>query len=142
MIEGNNIVFEFNNFETLINSEIKKLSDEIYVRKGMVLIDNFESSSKAYKDIEQIEPKYLKYRIENVEENTKTYLKELVTFTTLNSINLIVFGVDSKEFLDLATDCGVRYVQGEYFSKPTEGLDYSVEMLEDALDNRDEDLIV
>lgn len=142
LIEHNKIVFEFNNFETLINSKIKELSDEIFVRKGNVAIDNFESSNKTLKDLEQIEPKYLKYKLENVEENTREYLQELSTFCLANSINLIVFGIDTKELLDFARDCKIRYVQGNYFGKPTDGLDLTVEKINMKLDTESEELIV
>ena len=142
LIEDNTVVFEFNNFETLINSKIKELSQEIYTRKGNVAIDNFESSNKTLKDIEQIEPKYIKYKLENLEDNTKEYLKELSTFCTLNSINLIVFGIDNKELLNLAQECGVRYVQGNLFGKPTDGLDLDSNKIEEILNVKKEELII
>ena len=68
LLDKNKVVLEFNNFETLINSKIKELSAEILKRKGNVAIDNFESSGKVLKDLEQIEPKYIKYKLENIEE--------------------------------------------------------------------------
>jgi len=142
LIEKNRVVFEFNNFETLINSKIKELSDEIFIRKGNVAIDNFESSNKTIKDLEQIEPKYIKYKLDNTEDNTKKYLQELVTFCLLNSINLIVFGVDTKELLDFAVECNVRYVQGAYLGKYTDGLDMDSEKINEILDSSKEELIV
>jgi len=142
LFEDNKIVLEFNNFEMLINSKIKELSDEILVRKGNVAIDNFESSRKTLKDLEQIEPKYIKYNLQFVEDNQEEQLKELATFCLLNSINLIVFGVDDREKLDLAINCNVRYVQGNFFSKPTEGLDLSDGQVEEMLEETKEELIV
>ena len=142
LIDKNKVVLEFNNFETLINSKIKELSHEIFLRKGNVAIDNFESSNKTLKDLEQIEPKYIKYKIVDTEENTREYLKELVTFCMLNSINLIAFGVDTRELLDFAIDCGVRYVQGNFFGKPTDGLDLSSTTIEEKLNESKEELIV
>jgi len=142
LIDKNKIVLEFNNFETLINSKIKELSDEIFIRKGNVAIDNFESSNKTLKDIEQIEPKYIKYKLEDTEENTREHLKELATFCMLNSINLIVFGVDTREELDFAMDCDIRYVQGNFFGKPTDGLDLTAEKIELKLNEEKEELIV
>lgn len=142
LIEKNKVVLEFNNFETLINSKIKELSDEIFLRKGNVAIDNFESSNKTLKDIEQIEPKYIKYKLEDIEENTKEHLKELSTFCMLNSINLILFGVDTKEELDFAIECGIRYVQGNFFSKPTDGLDLTSEKINLKLQESEDELIV
>ena len=142
LIEKNQVVFEFNYFETLINSKIKELSHEIFLRKGSVAIDNFESSNKTIKDIEQIEPKYIKYKLLNAEENTKEYLKELATFCAFSSINLIVFGIDTKELLIAALDCGVRYVEGNYFGEPTDGLDMSDHIIEEKLENLKEDLIL
>ena len=142
LIEKNKVVFEFNNFETLINSKIKELSDEIFIRKGNVAIDNFESSNKTLKDLEQIEPKYIKYKLENTEKNTKQYLQELSTFCMLNSINLIVFGVDSRELLDIAVECNVRYVQGNFLGKYTDGLDLDSEKIKELLDESKEELIV
>ncbi len=142
LIEKNKVVLEFNNFETLINSKIKELSDEIFLRKGNVAIDNFESSNKTLKDIEQIEPKYIKYKLEDIEENTKEHLKELSTFCMLNSINLILFGVDTKEELDFAIECGIRYVQGNFFGKPTDGLDLTSEKINLKLQESEDELIV
>ena len=136
------VVFEFNNFETLINSKIKQLSDEIFVKKANVAIDNFESSGKTLKDLEQISPKYIKFKLEDMEENTKQYLQELSTFCLLNSINLIVFGINTKEMLDFVEECNIRYVQGAYFGKPTDGLDISNSLIEEKLDNEREELIV
>ena len=141
-MDKNKVVLEFNNFETLINSKIKELSDEILKRKGNVAIDNFESSSKVLKDLEQIEPKYIKYKLENIEENTKEQLKELATFCMLNSINLIVFGVDTREILEIAVDCGIRYVQGKFFGNPTDGLDATNDMINQILNEEKEELIV
>ena len=77
LVDNNKVVFEFNNFETLINSKIKELSHDIFIRKGNVAIDNFDCSKKTMKDLEQIEPKYIKYKLQDTEENTKQYLKEL-----------------------------------------------------------------
>ena len=128
--------------ETLINSKIKELSDEIFLRKGNVAIDNFESSNKTLKDIEQIEPKYIKYKLEDIEENTKEHLKELSTFCMLNSINLILFGVDTKEELDFAIECGIRYVQGNFFGKPTDGLDLTSEKINLKLQESEDELII
>ena len=142
LIENNKVVFEFNNFETLINSKINELSREIFVRKGNVAIDNFEASNKSDKDLEQIEPKYIKYRVMDTEDNTREYLKELVTFCLLNSINLIVFGVDTREMYNFVVDCNVRYVQGEFFSKPTDGLDMDSEKIKEIIKLVNDELIV
>ena len=142
LIEKNRVIFEFNNFETLINSKIKELSDEIFVRKGNVAIDNFESSNKTLKDLEQIAPKYIKYKLNNTEENTKLQLQELSTFCLLNGINLIVFGVDTKEMLDVAIECNIRYVQGNYFGNYTDGLDVDSDKINEILDCNDNELIV
>lgn len=142
LVDKHNVVFEFNNFETLINSKIKQLSDEIFLKKANVAIDNFECSGKTLKDLEQISPKYVKFKLEDVEENTRQYLKELSTFCLLNSINLIVFGINTKGMLDFVTECNVRYVQGAYFGKPTEGLDISNSFVEEKLSNEKEELIV
>ena len=142
LFENNNVVLEFNNFETLINTKIKELSHEIYLRKGNVAIDNFESSKKVERDIEQIEPKYIKYKLLNMEDNTKEYLTQLVNFCDFNSINLIVFGIDTKEMLEFAIDCNARYVQGNYFSEPTDGLDMDKDKIEEKLKNIKDELIV
>lgn len=142
LLDKNNVVLEFNNFETLINSKIKELSHEIFLRKGNVAIDNFESSNKTMRDLEQIEPKYIKYKIEDTEENTKEQLKELVRYGMLNSANLIVFGVDTREILDFAIECGVRYVQGNFFGKPADGLELSGSAIEEKLNGTKEELIV
>lgn len=142
LLDKNKVVLEFNNFETLINSKIKELSDEIFKRKGNVAIDNFESSNKTLKDVEQIAPKYIKYKLENLEENTKEHLKELSTFCVLNSINLIVTGIDNKERLELAQECDIRYVEGLFFGKPTDGLDVTCDMINEILNDEKEELIV
>lgn len=142
LIDNNQIVLEFNNFETLINSKIKELSQEIFIRKGNVAIDNFESSNKTLKDLEQIEPKYLKYKLQDTDENTIEELKELVTFCLLNSINLIVFGIDSKELLEAAIECKVRYVQGNHFGKYMDGLDMDAERINEILNLEQDEMIV
>lgn len=142
LVDKHKVVFEFNNFETLINSKIKQLSDEIFVKKANAAIDNFESSGKTLKDLEQISPKYVKFKLEDMEENTRQYLQELSTFCLLNSINLIVFGINTKEMLDFAVGCNVRYVQGAYFGNPTDGLDISNSFIEEKLSNEKEELIV
>ena len=142
LVDKSKIVFEFNNFETLINSKIKELSKEILVRKGNVAIDNFESSNKTLKDLEQIEPKYIKYKLDKLEENIKKQLKELSTYCELNGINLIVFGVDTKEHLNLAAECGVRYVQGDFFGKPTEDFNLTNDYINEKLNGEKEELIV
>lgn len=142
LIEKHKVVFEFNNFESLINSKIKELSKEIFIRKGNVAIDNFESSKKTIKDLEQIEPKYIKYKLEDLDDNTREYLKELATFCMLNSINLILFGVDTKEEVEFAIECGIRYVQGNFFGKPTDGLDLTSEKIKLKLEEAKEELIV
>jgi len=80
--------------------------------------------------------------LDNTEDNTKKYLQELVTFCLLNSINLIVFGVDTKELLDFAVECNVRYVQGAYLGKYTDGLDMDSEKINEILDSSKEELIV
>ena len=142
LVEDNKFVFEFNNCETLINSKIKELSQEIFFRKANVAIDNFESSRKTIKDLEQIEPKYIKYKLQDINENTKQYLKELVTFGMLNSTNIIVFGVDTNEQLECAMECGVRYVQGNCFGKYRDGLDMDSEKINSVLLALKDDLIV
>lgn len=142
MIEKTKVVFEFNNFEVLINSKIKDLSHEIFLRKSYAAIDNFESSNKTLKDVEQIEPKYIKYKIEDTEENTLEAIKELSTFCLANSINLVVFGVDTKELLNAAMECGIRYVQGAYLGKPTDGLDMTKDMIEEKVGDSDDEPIV
>ena len=142
MFENNEVVMEFNNFETLINSKINELAHEIYLRRGKIAIDNFESSKKVEKDIEQIDPKYIKYKLENMEENTKECLKALVSFCNMNSINLVVFGINSKEMLKFVIDLGVRYVEGEYMGPPTDGLDMDQETILQKMENLNEELIV
>ena len=142
LIEENKVVFEFNNFESLINTEVKDLADEIVKRKGFVLMDNFESSKKELRDIEKIMPKFIKYKIEDTDDNTKERLQELSTFCMLNSINLIAFGVDSYEILELAKNAGVRYVQGEFFGRPMDGLELTSEKIISKITEYKEDLIV
>lgn len=142
MLEKNKIIFEFNNFEMLLNSKIKELAEEIQKRKGIVAIDNFETSNKTIKDIEQIEPKIVKYKLENIDENTKKILQELAVFCISNSVNLIVFGIDDVEKLKLVTELGVRYVEGLYFGGPTEGLDLRNDVVAQKISESCEELIV
>ena len=142
MLDKNKVVMELNNFEALINSRIKELSKDIIASKGSVAIDNFESTNKVEKDIEQIEPKYIKYRITNDEENTREYLQKLITFCELNSINLIAFGIDTKELFEFALGLGIRYLEGNYISPPIDGLDISDDLVKELLNSSSEELIV
>ncbi len=142
LIDGQKIVFEFNNFELLINSKIKELSREIFNRKGKVAIDNFESSNKTLEDLEQIDPKCIKYKLQDMKDNTKKQLQEISTFCLLNSVDLIVTGIDSKELLNFATDCNIRYVQGNYFGKHTDGLDMTEEKINVILGITDDDELI
>lgn len=142
MLEKNKVIFEFNNFELLLNSKIKELAEEIGKRKGIVAIDNFETSNKTIKDIEQIEPKMVKFKIEDTDENTEKILKELNVFCVSNSINLVVFGVDDIDKLKFVMDIGIRYVEGKYFGSPTEGLDLRNSVVEEKIEALKEDLIV
>lgn len=130
LIQDQDIVLEFNNSETLINSKIKELAEEIYKRRCSVAVDNFESTKRTIKDIEQIEPKYIKFKLMKMDETTEKQLQELSVFCVSESINLIVTGVDKKEHLEFANKCDIRYVQGEYFSKPTEGLYMDTEIID------------
>lgn len=141
LFEQNEIVIEFNNFETLLNSKINDLSHEILLHKGKVALDNFESSKKVERDIEQIDPKYIKYKLLNTEENTKEYLIKLATYCECNSIDLIVFGINTKEMFEFVNNCNVRYIQGDFFSPPTDGLDMDKDIILEKI-NKSEDLIV
>lgn len=142
MLEKNKVVFEFNNFEVLLNAKIKELAEEIGKRKGIVAIDNFETSNKTIKDIEQIEPKMVKFKIKDTDENTEKMLKELNVFCVSNSINLVVFGVDDIDKFKFVMDIGIRYVEGKYFGSPTEGLDLRNTIVEEKIEEAKEDLIV
>lgn len=142
MLEKNKVILEFNNFELLLNSKIKELSEEIGKRKGIVAIDNFETSNKTIKDIEQIEPKMVKFKIEDTDENTEKMLKELNVFCVSNSINLVVFGVDDMDKFKFVMDIGIRYVEGKYFGSPTEGLDLRNTTVEEKVEEAKEDFIV
>lgn len=142
MLDKNKVIFEFNNFEMLLNSKIKELAEEIQKRKGVVAIDNFETSNKTIKDIEQIEPKIVKYKLEKMDENTKKILQELAVFCVSNSINLIVFGIDDVEKLKFVMELGIRYVEGSYFGGPTEGLDLRNDEVSQKISESQEDLIV
>lgn len=142
MLDKNKVIFEFNNFEMLLNSKIKELAEEIQKRKGVVAIDNFETSNKTIKDIEQIEPKIVKYKLEKMDENTRRILQELAVFCVSNSINLIVFGIDDVEKLKFVMELGIRYVEGSYFGGPTEGLDLRNDEVSQKISESQEDLIV
>ena len=142
LIEDNDVVFEFNNFEVSYNSKINELFSEIYKRRGRAAIDNFGASNKTLMDVDQMKPKVIKYNLEHVEENAEEYLKKLAMYCVSNSIELIVYGVDNVEDLKFAKKCGIRYVQGKFFGLPTEGLDLETKEVVDKLAKIDEDLIV
>lgn len=140
-VAGRKVVIEFNNFEMLTNNVLRDLSDELHKVRAKACIDNFESSNKALKDIEKIEPKVVKYKLEEMNDNTKKEIQDMVSFCTARAIRLIIFGIDTKEQLNYVTSLGVRYVQGEYFSKPTETLSMSKAQTEKLILEAEEDLI-
>lgn len=142
VVAGRKIVIDFNNFEMLSNNVLKELVAELHKAKAKVCIDNFESSNKEIKDIDKIEPKVVKYKLENFDENTKKEVQELLAFCTARTIRFIAFGIDSKEKLNFAMDLGVRYVQGEYFSKPMENIDMTNGEVEELLEQAQDELIV
>lgn len=141
-VEGRKVVIEFNNFETLNDNVLKELVEELHKAKAKVGIDNFESSNKEVKDIDKIEPKVVKYRLENMDDNTTSILKQLSVYCIARSIRFIVFGIDTKEKLDYVMNVGIRYVQGEYFGKPMDNIGMTRGKLEELINQEDEELIV
>jgi len=78
--------------------------------------------------------KYLNIKIDksilwniSSDKNDKEMLRSIMSFIKELGLDIIQEGVETKEQLELAIDCGCDYVQGYYFSKPVsekEFLDY------------------
>lgn len=142
IVSSRKITIEFNNFEMLSDDDLASLTSELHKFKARVAIDNFESSNKAIKDIDKIDPKVVKYKLEKCDENTRKELKELEIFCTARTIKLIVFGIDTKDKLSFVMDQGLRYVQGDYFRKPAESIDMTSKEIKDLVFELEDDMIV
>ena len=140
-IAGKKVVVDFNNFELINTNDLREMVAEIQKVKAKACIDNFESSNKTVRDIDKIEPKVVKYKIVDTDENTIKQIKELVSYCTARLIRLVVFGVDSAEKLNALIGIGVRYVEGKYFGRPTDGLDMTKAKIEELLAQAGEELI-
>ena len=141
-VKNRKVVIVFNNFELINNNILLDLVEDIHKAKAFVAINNFESSNKEFKDIDKIDPKVVKYKLEKIDENSKKYLQQLLSYCTARMIKLIVFGINTKEQLDVAMDAGVRYVQGNYFSKPRETIDMTKSEVEECINQIQDELIV
>jgi len=140
-IAGKKVVIDFNNIEMLSISVLKDMSNQLHKIKVDFCIDNLGFSNNKLKDIEKIEPKVVKYKLEKTDGNTKKIIQELVSFCTAREIKLIVFGIDSKEKLNYIIDLGVKYAQGEYFSNPLKTPKFTKTAVKKLIDLAQEDLI-
>lgn len=127
MMDKNNIVIEFENYDKKDITQMQSVIDTIHKNKGLVALDKFGTGSLTIEDITMLNIDYVipsMSLIRGIQSSLEkqNYMSDLVTFAMSKNAEVIALGVESKDELAIMIQLGVRYVQGYYFSRPEEGI--------------------
>lgn len=140
-------VIKFINYEKKDIAFIQELIDTIHKNKGFVAIDNFGTGALKIDDLNLLKVDYIIPDIsllKNVEsdEEKQRFLADIITYSISSNTKIIVPGVDTKEILYTVKKLGAKYIQGEYFAKPEEGINIIKPKLEELLKNAETEEIL
>lgn len=131
-------VIKFINYEKKDISFIQELIDTIHKNRGFVALDSFGAGALKIEDLNLLKVDYiipdmsLIKDIENDDEKQR-FLAEIITYSISSNTKIIVPGVNSKEILYTVKKLGAKYIQGEYFTSPDEGISIIKPKLEELL---------
>lgn len=128
IMEKQKTIIRFINYEKKDISFLQDLINTIHKNKGYVALDNFGIGALKIEDLNLLNIDYVIPDIslvENIEndEDKKKFLNGLMTYSISSNTKVIIQGVDSKETLDAVRKLGVRYIEGGYFTKPSEKIE-------------------
>lgn len=131
------IVMEFNNYMKYNTTQLKDMINSIKIAKGFVLLDNYGDNNLDIKSLDVIKPDYIKYDLPkgDIDEITKKYIQELLTYCSSSDIRIIINHVNTEEQFEVIKECGPDLLQGDLFAKPNTKIEF------DGLDFKDEEII-
>lgn len=136
--DASNFVFEVLESEEFRDDDVlKHFIQKVRKHNVRIAIDDFGSGFSNLLEIAKLSPNYIKIDGQIVREVTDSEMHQKIVGTILHlakefNIDLIAEYIENKELQDYASDNGVRYSQGYYFSKavPFEEIDKITEICE------------
>ena len=148
LMEKNNLVVKFVNYENIHLSTIQENIKIIHDNKGLVALENFGMSSNIklddlnFLDIDYIIPDIS--LVADISENREKqdYLANLITYSLSNNINIVLPNVNDSDTLNTLAGLGARYVIGNYFAKKEKNINMISGTLESMIGELGQDTVV
>lgn len=128
MMDKNNIIISFENYDESNVVDINNLCKEIKKKHGMISLSEFNNSKFTLKELSNMNVDFVEYNLDNNVDEEK--LEALVASCAKDTKKVVVKNIKNKEDLKKAKEIGVTLVQGDYLisaSERIEATDYEAE---------------
>lgn len=128
MMDKNNIIISFENYDESNAIDINNLCKDIAKKHGMVSLSNFEKSRFTLKELSNMNVDFVEYDING--ENEEKNLNDLIKRCEKDAKKIILKNVNTKKDLLKAKGLNTSLVQGKAlfdFAEKMEVTDYEVE---------------
>lgn len=125
-LDDRNIVIAFYNYSKYNNTKLNIIVSDLRTKGAFVMLNNYDDNNLHISNLNIINPDYIKYYLpkDKISELIKKSIKELLTYCISSETKLVLAGIDKKEDLDIAIECGADMVQGLYFGQPSENINF------------------
>lgn len=128
IMDKDNIIISFENYDESNVVDINKLCKEINKKHGMVSLSNFNRSNFTLKELSNMNANFVEYSID--EKTSEETLNDLIKNCSKDAKKVIIRDIKSEDDLIKAIRCNTSLIQGEYVFNATENqeiTDYEVE---------------
>lgn len=128
MMDKNNIIISFKNYDESNVIDINNLCKEITKKHGMISLSEFNNSKFTIKELSNMNVDFVEYNLDDNLDEEK--LKALVDSCAKDTKKVVIKNINKKEELKKAKELNVSLVQGDYLfsaSERIEATDYEAE---------------
>lgn len=128
MMDKNNIIISFENYDESNVVDINNLCKEIRKKHGMISLSEFNHSKFTLKELSNMNVDFVEYNLDNNVDEEK--LEALVASCAKDTKKVVIKSIKNKKDLKKAKELGVTLVQGDYLisaSERIEATDYEAE---------------
>ncbi len=118
-------VLEFSHYDMFDPTTLQTKVLAVQNVNGFVCLENFGKSIIEIDDLKALRPNYIKIdraMIKDIatDEKLKKFISDLVTICMTREVEVIAFGIETREEYDTLKHLGVKNMQGYYLAKPEE----------------------
>lgn len=131
MLDKDNVIISFINYDTSNAVDINMLSKEITKKHGMISLSEFNKSNFTLKELADMNVDFVEFNMEEKIDEEK--LESLIKLCKKDAKKIIVRNIKNKKDFMQVKNMNVPFIQGEYLFNVTERMEVTEYEVEKAL---------